>query len=155
MTTFNTLLYVTTLFDILKSFVQLKTFRTDEIAVDGCSMDKANEIRLQCVHNGCVSNGWQDIIFTFYILWGLGIRFFLIACNFRNSAFNISSLWVCFLYARRKTGRITLWCCPFTVFRTFLAIFADAALKSYNSSLRFGVIDSGLQELCPWNLEEF
>jgi hypothetical protein len=63
-----------------------------------------------------------------------------------------------------------LWSCPsvlpwsFTVFRTFLVIFAATALKlgllcflvnRYSSSLRFGVIYSFLQELCPWNLEEF
>jgi hypothetical protein len=28
-------------------------------------------------------------------------------------------------------------------------------VKSYSSSSRFGVIDSFLQKLCPWNLEEF
>ena len=30
-----------------KSFVQLKTFCADEITVDGCSMDKAYETRMQ------------------------------------------------------------------------------------------------------------
>jgi hypothetical protein len=28
-------------------------------------------------------------------------------------------------------------------------------VKSYCSNSRFGVIDSFLQELCPWNLAEF
>jgi hypothetical protein len=28
-------------------------------------------------------------------------------------------------------------------------------VKSYCSSSRFGLIDSFLQELCPWNLAEF
>jgi hypothetical protein len=45
----------------------------------------------------------------------------------------------------------------------FLAIFAAIVLKlglffivkSYNSSLNIGVIDSFLQELCSWNLHEF
>ena len=53
-----------------KSFVQLKTFCADEITVDGCSMDRAYEARMQWGHNGCIafSNGWQDL-FTFYILF--------------------------------------------------------------------------------------
>jgi hypothetical protein len=82
-----------------------------------------------------------------------------------------------FLYARRKTGHIMLCRClsvrliirpsgqpgSFTVFRTFFAIFTAIALKlsvslsvkNYCSSLSFGMINSFLQELYPWNLVEF
>jgi hypothetical protein len=75
---------------------------------------------------------------------------------------------LCFLYARCKTGRIMLWRCPsvrghFSFPDFFLPslqllhwnLVYCFLVKSYNSSSRFSMIDSFLQELYPWNLEEF